>query len=446
MGLRESVTASLASMLAYNFFFLPPVGTFTIADPQNWIALFVFLATAITASQLSASARRKADEAEARRQELERTYEFSRALIVGDDEHSLGTQTIQHLSSLFDLEDVWFYDAATDSIARGGAAKSPLSEELLRDAASSGNLWRDARSYALALPIRLGGQCYGSLGVSGKAPLPETALQAIAQLVAIAIERTHAQALANRMEAARQNEQLKSTLLDAVAHEFKTPLTAIKAATTTVLSRSALDSLGRELLSVVDEETDNLTNLVSDAIELARIGSGPVKLHREPCSLSLIVSSGMAQLRTLLEGREIEIKLEPELPLIDADPRLSELALRQLLSNAVKYSPVSSRIEVRAKEDGDFVVVTVSNAGPGIPESEQKSIFEKFYRGREARARVAGSGMGLAITREIVEAHGGLVWVESEPGEGARFSFSLPIIQPKRLVEQEMDAQTAGAQ
>jgi two-component system, OmpR family, sensor histidine kinase KdpD len=433
-GLRESVLASIASMLAYNFFFLPPVGTFTISDPQNWVALFAFLATAITASQLSASARRKADEAEARRRELERTYEFSRALIVGDDEHSLGTQTVQHISSLFDLEDVWFYDAATDSIARSGEANSPLSDALLRETANNGDLWREAQRPALIVPIRLGGQRYGSLGVSSNTPLPETALQAIAQLVAIAIERGRVQALASRMEAARQNEQLKSTLLDAVAHEFKTPLTSIKASTTTILSRSTLDSLARELLNVVDEETDHLTSLVSDAIELARIGSGPVELHRKPCSFALLLSSGMDQLRISLEGREVETNLETGLPLMDADPKLSELALRQLLSNAVKYSPPWSKIGIRASEQGEFVVIEVSNAGSGIPPAEQESIFEKFYRGREARARIAGSGMGLAITREIVEAHGGRLWVESKPNEGACFYFSLPVLQSERLM------------
>jgi two-component system sensor histidine kinase KdpD len=446
VGLGESVAACLASMLAYNLFFLPPIGTLSIADPQNWIALFVFLATAITGSQLSASARRKAEEAEARRRDLERTYEFSRALMVGDDEHNLGTQTIQHLTSLYDLEDVWFYDALSDSIARGGTSKSSLSERLMRESARTGDLWREAGSNALVSPVRLGGQCYGSLGISGKTPVPESALQAIAQLVAIAVERTRVQARANRMEAARENEQLKSTLLDAVAHEFKTPLTTIKAAATTVLSRGKLDPLAHEMMSVVDEETDNLTNLVSDAIELARIGSGPVELHREPCSLTLLVSSGLTRLRALLEGRDIDVKLEAGLPLIDADSRLSELALRQLLSNAVKYSPASSRIEVRAKEDGNFIVATVSNAGPGIPEAEQAAIFEKFYRGRDARARVAGSGMGLAIVREIIEAHGGRVWVESEPGKGAEFHLSLPIIQSERLNEEKLDVSETGRQ
>ncbi|MBV8811497.1 MAG: DUF4118 domain-containing protein [Acidobacteriaceae bacterium] len=440
-GLSESVVASLASVLAYNFFFLPPIGTFTISDPQNWVALFAFLATAITASQLSASARRKAEEGEARRRELERMYEFSRALMVGDDEHSLGTQIIQHVSSLFDLEDVWFYDVATDSIARSSAATSPLSETLLREAARSSDLWRETQSHALVVPIRLGGQRYGSLGVSANTALPEAALQAIAQLVAIAIERARVQALASRIEATRQNEQLKSTLLDALAHEFKTPLTAIKASTTTMLSRSTLNSLTRELLNVVDEEADHLTSLVSDAIELARIGSGPVQLHREPCSFSLLLSSGMAQLRTSLEGREVETELEPGLPLMDADPKLSELALRQLLSNAVKYSPAWSKIEVRAKEEGEFVVVEVANAGPGIPAAEQDAIFEKFYRGREARSRIAGSGMGLAITREIVEAHAGRLWVESKPGQGARFYFSLPVLQSERVKKQTASKQ-----
>jgi two-component system sensor histidine kinase KdpD len=258
--------------------------------------------------------------------------------------------------------------------------------------------------------------------------MSEVALQAISQLVAIALERTRAQELAARAEAARQNEQLKSTLLDALAHEFKTPLTSIKVAGTTLLSRNGIDEMEQDLLTVVDEETDHLTNLVTEAIELARFGSGPVKLHRELCSASELIASATARLQRLTEGRVLEVTIEQDLPAVVIDPRLSELALRQLLNNALRYSPPSSVIQVAAESQGDAIEIRVSNAGPGIPKAEQDLIFEKFYRGRDVRARVAGTGMGLSIAREIVEAHGGRVWLKSEPGKGAQFSLTVPTI------------------
>lgn len=433
-GLQESITASFASMLAYNFFFLPPVGTFTISDPQNWVALFVFMATAITASHLSSSARRRAEEAGFRQQELQRMYDFSRALMLRGDERSLADQITQNLSELFGFQDVWFYDRRTDSVCKIATQDSPLEESLLRDVAAGGKVWRNADQAALIIPVGLGGRLLGSLGVCGTTSTSEVALQAMAQLIAIIIERARAEEAATRAEATRQNEQLKATLLDALAHEFKTPLTSIKAAATTLLSRNKLDSIEHEMLSVVDEESDHLNSLVSEAIELARIGAGPVVLHRESCSVDELVSSAVSALRGLWEGRIIERKVQQNLPLIEIDRKLGELAVRQLLNNALKYSSPSSTIQLMADSQGDAVVIRVINSGGSIPKFEQDLIFEKFYRGREVRARVAGTGMGLAIAREIAEAHGGRLWLEREFGRGVEFALSLPtVISPGLL-------------
>jgi two-component system sensor histidine kinase KdpD len=435
VGLAESITASLASVLTYNFFFLPPIGTLTIADPQNWVALFVFLATAITASQLSASARRKAEEAASREQEVHRMYEFSRALMLQNAERPLPDQIVQNLSELFGAHEVSFYDRETDSVHRIGPPESILDDIRLRKVAQSGEVWRTPDPAALIQPVHLGGRPLGSLGVAGNDGISEVALKAIAQLVAIAMERARAQDVAARVEAARQNEQLKSTLLDALAHEFKTPLTSIKAAATSVLSRKKLDHFEQDLVTVIDEETDHLNDLVSEAIELARIGAGPVRLRRELYSADELITAAAASLRRLREGRDLEIQIEKGLPLLEIDRRLIELALRQLLNNAFKYSPPSTPIRVTAGEHGDSVAIGVSNLGAGIPKVEQALVFEKFYRGREVRTRVPGTGMGLAIARDIIEAHGGRIWLESDPGKGVQFSFTLPAVISRAVAE-----------
>ena len=442
VGLKESIVASIASMLAYNFFFLPPIGTFTIADPQNWVALFVFLATAVTASHLSSSAQRQAAEASAREREIRRMYDFSRALMLRDPARSLADQISQTTSELFQVDDVAFYDQEADSVFRVMSATSRLEDGVLREVARNGTPWRDGGAQAVVVPIRLGGPCRGSLGVAGKGAVSEVALQAIAQLVAIALERARVEEAASRAEAARQNEQLKATLLDAFAHEFKTPLTSIKAAATSILSREDLGETQRDLLNVVDEEADHLNTLVSEALELARVGAGPLKLHRELCTVDKIISAVTSKLRRAIEGRTLDVSIAPDLPMLRIDRRLSELALTQLLSNALQYSAPSSTVEIVAERQGNAIVMRVSNMGRAIPKAEEKLIFEKFYRGRDVRTRVPGTGMGLPIAREIIEAHGGRIWLNSDPAGRVEFSFTLPAVsqdeqsgvQPARTV------------
>lgn len=428
VGLRESIIASFGSMLAYNFFFLPPVGALTIADPQNWVALFTFLATAIIGSHLSSNARRKAKEAESRQQEIQRMYDFSRALMLGDTDRTLLKHAAQQISELFELENVWLYNYQADLVVQVTTEKNFLQDTLLRETARSGRTWRNADGSALIVPIQLGGHSLGSLGVADKRKLSEVVLGALAQLVAIALERAQVQETANRLEATRQNEHLKSTLLDALAHEFKTPLTSVKAAATTLLSRRELDKMESEFLTIIDEETDRMANLVRDSIELARIGSSPVTLHKEALAAEEIIGAALSEFRALLEGRNLRVEIEENLPFLCVDKKLAELALRQIVSNALKYSPPGSPIQVSVELHAErkSVLLQVANEGPGIPKGEQPFLFEKFYRGSETRNRIAGTGMGLNISRDIVKAHGGQIWVQSESGKGARFCFTLP--------------------
>ena len=426
VGWQESIVASVAGMLAYNYFFLPPIGALTIADPQNWVALFTFLVTAIVSSHLSSSARQQAKEAGARQGELQRMYNFSRALMLGDSDRTLLQHAAQQISELFEWEDVRIHSCEGDSVYYATTAESPLTDALLREVARSGTAWRHQDGSTLITPIQLGGHSLGSLGVAGKAQFSDVALNAIAQLIAIVMERARAQEAASRLETTRQNEQLKSTLLDALAHEFKTPLTSVKVATTTLLARPH-NATEREFLAIIDEEADRMTNLVSDAIELARIGSGPVTLHKESLAAGEIVYSVLSEFRALLEGRSLRVKIEHDLSPLWVDRKLTELVLRQLLNNALKYSLPGSPIGVSAElyNEGKSVLVQVANEGPGIPKAEQPFLFEKFYRGKDVRTRIAGTGMGLAISREVIQAHGGHIWVQSE-SEGVQFCFTLP--------------------
>lgn len=423
--LPEAIVACFAAVVCYDFFFLPPILKFTIGVTEDWVALFGFLVTAVTASELSARARRRTDEAGARRREMEQVYEFSRALMIGDDERTVGAHVAQSIAQVFHVPEVALYDRAADTVYRGGP-QTTLSDDQLRDAARTESAWSSLIQKTSILPVRLGGRVLGSLGVVG-ATLSEAALQAVAQLGAIAIERGRAQEVANRAEAARQNEQLKATLLDALAHEFKTPLTSIKAAISSILAGPGHDPAERELLTVADEEADRLTALLNRTVELARIEAGHVKLHRQPFLIPDVVADVLGQLKRFCEGRDIRVSVPDGLPQANADPGLITLVLRLLFDNALKYSSPSSPIGISAEHLEDNIVVHVSNEGPGIEPEELSAIFRKFYRGKDVRGRIPGTGLGLTIARDIVATHGGELTVESQPGSGVRFSFTLPV-------------------
>jgi two-component system sensor histidine kinase KdpD len=424
-GLFVSTVTSLAAMLGFNYYFLPPIRTFTIADPQNWIALFAFLTTAIMASHLSNRASKRAAEAIQRQQEMERLYELSRALLLSGTDQTMASQVAQHVVQVFGCDGAVFYDRASGNLYRAGAADIQVPETKMRDSSMQGTEFQDGSTGATTLPVSLGGHCIGSLTMMG-GTVSEAAMHAIANLVAIALEKEQAQAVANVAEAARHNEELKSTLLDAVAHEFKTPLTSIKAATTAMLSSNSQTKAQRELLTVIDEEADRLSGMVTEAIQMARIEAGKLRIDKKPVVVEKLINDIIEQSKTALDGRAVSVQVEPGVPLAEADPDMVHLVLRQLLSNAVKYSPPGSPLTFRVATQNGAIVVSILDRGCGILEADQAHIFDKFYRARDVRTQIPGTGMGLTIARKIVEAHGGTMWVQSQPRQGSEFFFSLP--------------------
>ena len=426
-GLIESIAGSVGAVLAFNFYFLPPIGRFTIADPQNWVALFAFLATAVTASHFSRQAKLRAQEATNRQKEMETLYAFSRSILLIQPSQNVAKQVALQIAQTFGASSVALYEKDTGQIYHSGPEDFPSAGDQLQRAAIEGTFFRDDAARTVVTSVRLGAQPIGSLGLRD-VDLSDSALQGLANLVAIGLERSRAQASASRAEAARQSDELKSTLLDALAHEFKTPLTSIKAASTALLASDGMETAQRrELLSVVDEEADRLSILVTEAIQMARIEAGRVHLRREDNSVAEIASAAVERFDTQAEGRGISVKIPAGLPPVWVDRELMEVALRQLIDNALKYSPHDSPVCVEAEEDSGRVIVSVADRGPGIPEAEQPRIFEKFYRADSSRHHVPGAGLGLVIAREIVHMHGGEIWVESKPGEGSVFRFSVPI-------------------
>ena len=431
-GLFESIAGSIAAVLCFNFFFLPPVGTFTIADPQNWVALFAFLATSVTASRFSTQAKKRAQEALDSQREMERLYALSRSILLTDPNHPLPKQLAMQIAQSFNASAVALFDSGSANLYRAGPEDFSDQKDQLRQAAVQGTLFRDEAAQTVVTSIRLGGQPIGSIGIRGVS-LSDSVLQGLANLVAIGLERARAQEAAGKADAARRSDELKSTLLDALAHEFKTPLTSVKAASTALLSSTALGSeQQRELITVIDEEADRLSVLVTEAIQMARIEAGRVSLQRTDYPIQEMVESVLDKLGPTLEERRIDVNVPPGLPPVWADRELIEIALRQLIDNALKYSPRDSPVSVAAESSGNRIIVSVADRGPGIPEEEQSRIFEKFYRAEASRHQIPGAGLGLVIAREIIQVHGGEIRVESRPGQGSVFRFSLPISSPAR--------------
>ena len=314
-----AVTAALASAVAYNYFFLQPVGTFTIADPRNWVALMAMLSVGVAVGELSRRARRRAADAEASRADAE--------------------SLLRRLQASFERE--------------------------------------------------------------------------------------------TETEALRRSERLKSALLDGVTHDLRTPLTSIKASVTALLddeTTRGLDAGARhELLVVVNEEADRLNHLVEQLVSMARIEATQLALARAWSSLDEIVSAAVARARPRLHGQALRVEVPPELPAIRVDARAIEEAVYLLLENAVKYTPSRGTITLGVTVGREQVAVVVDDDGPGIPPEERERVFAPFTRG-VAGSGTEGMGMGLAIVRGLVEAHGGTVALETRPdGHGARFAIRLPI-------------------
>ena len=264
-----------------------------------------------------------------------------------------------------------------------------------------------------------GGRCIGLR-------LSEHIVRAIVNLVAITIEKARAIEDASHAEAARQSELLKAALLDSLAHDIKTPLTSIKAAVTSLLSSGA--AADRELLTIINEEADRLNQLAAEVIAMARVEAGKLHLEKRPVNVADLIEGALGELGAR-SGRTIVVNPEPRLPLAECDPEFVQQVVKQLLENALKYSPEGAAVTVSAVLKGAKIVVGVTDRGPGIDEVERVRIFDKFFRGRQHRFETEGTGMGLAIAKGIIEAHGEKIWVESEPEQGSAFYFSLPIAE-----------------
>jgi len=424
--LAYSVYLSALCTLLYNFFFLPPVGTLTIADPQNWVTLAAFLSASVLVSHLADSERRAATQSEARRREVERLFEFSEQLLLHDDLRGLARTAPSLIASVFKLRAVALYVREQGKSYYSDPGNELLPLDRLKLLAEEPDAAVKASPGVRLLPLALGMRSSGALAVTD-AQYPDAMYEAIAGLMAIALERASALERFSHMEASREGEQLRSALLDSVTHELRTPLTAIRAAATTLISQPEIaEADRREMYAVVDEESARLDRLIGQAVEMAQLDSESLQVRARPQNLREVIDLALEDTRPLLKDRPVEIRVPEDQPSVAMDRELVRRVLRQLIENAAKYSPHGLPISLSSELAEDRLLVTVSDRGPGIEEADQPFVFDKFFRGKQ-RERVQGSGMGLAIAKAILRAHGGGIEVKSSADAGTSFTLWLPV-------------------
>jgi two-component system sensor histidine kinase KdpD len=439
-----AVATSLMAFLCFNFFFLPPVGTLTIADPQNWVALFTLLAVSIVASHLSSQVRRRAQEATARRDELARLFDLTRDILLTTDTADAFALVARYIARRFGLAAVTIClpEPRGWTLHHSGERTIAIDTERLDTALATARarLEFDAHERAYAghtrieapdrtsvwlVPLRLGTHPIGLLALQSEDLEPGTR-DAIAGVTAIAIERTHLLEERREAEVVRRGAELKSALLASLGHDLKTPLTAVTVAANNLDASWLTAEERREQAAIVRAELGRLNRLFQDIVDMARIETNAVSAEPEWVQPAEIVEAAARQVEQALSMHTLEVDAGTDRALVRLDPRLTSAALAHLLENAGQYSPPGSAITVKTTLSSDELRILVRDHGVGIAPQDLDRLFERFYRGLDARQQRFGTGMGLAIARGLLAAEGGRVWAENHPAGGAIFTIAVP--------------------
>ena len=414
-----------AGALLLDYFFLPPRG-WHIESAEYWVVFFTrFLTVALVISHLAARAKRQAVEAPARHRELERLYAFAQDLPVDGSPESIVAAALDSLVRTFQVEAVAFYECGTAKVTRAGPKKSALPDDLLRDAVGHSDLFTEKTSGWLLFPMRSGGQPIGSLAVCGGS-ISEPAFRTIAERIQSRLQEVRAHEKLRQAEEIRKSQELKSAVLDSLIHEIKTPVSVLKTAVTSLMSRDSDISLRRELVNIINEETDYLDSSISEVFWAARADAGLLRPEKNPHDIGQLVEAALRKLKPRLDTRPLRIEIPDSLPKADFDFYMIKGVLKELLNNALKYSPPGSPLAISAEFADNEIVISLKDSGLGVPGEARSHIFEKHYRGPVA---APGAGLGLAIAKTIVEANGGRIGITSQPGTGSVFYFSVPVSQ-----------------
>lgn len=444
-GLWPSLFACFVSVLAYNFFFLPPLYTLTIAAPENVVALLVFAVVAVIASNLTARVRSQAMAARAHARMTEDLYLFSRKLAGVVDLDDLLWATAYQIAHMLNLRVVLLLPDDESLAIRSGYPPEDILDEA--DLAAAKWAWDHASpagrgadtlpgAKRLFLPMRTGRGAVGIVGLDSDKPGPllspdqRRLFDALSDQAALAIERINLAEDIDRARIATETERLRSALLTSISHDLRTPLASILGSATSLRSYwKTLDESARsELIETVEKEAERLNRFIANLLDMTRLESGALQPRAELVDLSDIIGSALRRAEEVLAGHRVELDLAQDLPPLRFDPVLFEQVLFNLLDNAAKYAPAGTAIKIEAQRSGPLVQLRIMDQGPGIPAEYLDRVFDKFYRVQAADRKRAGTGLGLAICRGFVEAMGGSIAAANRTdGSGAVFTITLPV-------------------
>jgi two-component system, OmpR family, sensor histidine kinase KdpD len=419
-GLRFAVPVSIVSMLAFNFLFLPPKHTFRLADSENWVALAVYLVTAVTVSALAARARRRATEAEQRRREATLAAEVSAILLESREVEPRLSEISARVAELLGASRV----------------RIELDEPRTPDG--------DWAAFELLAGTRVVGRLQIDTAATVDREVTSRVCSMLGTLLATALDREQLAREARETEARRRSEAsdaemlrrsdaAKTAVLRSVSHDLRSPITAITAASEILdgADRTLSAADRAELVASIRQQARRLDRLVSNLLELSRLEAGAAHPELELWTIDGLIARALEAIGP--DSDRVETLLPTDLPLVEVDPTQIERALVNLVENALKFSPPAALIRVDAEAAGGEIVVRVVDQGPGVPAREYERIFEPFVRGVSVDGE-RGSGLGLAIARGFVTLNGGRLWVESTVAEGTAFALALPAVAaPARL-------------
>ncbi len=486
-GLYAAILASVVAFLSFDFFLVPPFYTFTIAKFDEWLALFVFLVTAIITGQLASALRKRAEQARRREHETRILYELVRATNSEEDlnrQLSIVARAVVDVFASWGVRDceILLPDVKSRLTVQGSASQPADQVKLSPDEEATAS-WvmtqaqtvelhdvslapqksgdyvpraivrstatkEAVRRYIRMIPLKIGQQAIGvlclfmeddprlialekSLGMERERSNSQTAFfwTFVDQATAV-IERARLRRESLQIELLQRTDALRAALLSSVSHDLRTPLSSIKAAASSLLQEEVQwdDEARRSFALSIESEADRLNRLVANLLDMSRIESGALKPEKEWYPIDELIHDVLGRMQPVLKGRTIHTDLPDDLPPVKLDYLQIDQVLTNLIENALRYTPAGSPIEIGVQALGDRMIVSIADHGPGIPAADRERVFDKFYRVMETQtARTIGSGLGLAVSRGLVEAHGGRIWVENRKGGGAIFRFTLPL-------------------
>jgi two-component system sensor histidine kinase KdpD len=425
-GFWQATAASFAAGACLAYFFAPPILSFYVADPHNWVALAVFELTALLVSQLSTQAQNQKRRAVQLHDNATRLYDFSRSILMLNRREPPGAQVASLIQKNIGADAVVIFDATTPRLyAAGGWTQED--EELARSAYFQNTNSGRRNSSRWQRVLHNGSQPFGSMILSGDR-LTSLMVDAVASLVTVAFERTRSFEKEMQAEAERQGEQFRTTVLDGLAHAFKTPLTVILASTSGLIETGQLTESQAELVGLIDQHANKLSGLTNHCLQMAKLESKTIEPRLEEVAVPSLIEEIAAECGNQVGKHSIRVDLGAGDLTVSGDRPLLAMTITELIVNAAKYASVDSPIAVSVVQQDAKVVVSVHNEGSVIDPSERWHIFERFYRSPATKHGAPGSGIGLSVAMRTAEAHHGRLWVNSDKVTGTTFFLSLPVI------------------